>query len=848
MESKPYRSKKKKPPGFKNPQGFLPKSKMPALLRWQKPEDSEQCSDLLSKLVGRDLECMVCMNQIGWRGKIWNCEQCRIPVHLTCIKRWKQSSGLQWNCPACNFEYTSDPLYTCFCGKVEDPVPQPMHPPHSCGEVCGRSRSNECPHLCPQQCHPGACSACTSMAPAQRCFCGRTSFQQMCKDKHLGRSCGEVCGKTRNCGRHACSATCHEEKCADCEVTSLQDCFCGKETLRVLCGQLPVCENLCNKILACGKHFCEKSCHDGGCGECRTSPSAVTHCPCGKNALDMILLYPRASCCDPIPSCYGVCSKVLNCGHKCAAICHAGECPPCKSTQTVSCRCTRTSAEIQCQDLGKELLCNKLCTTKKSCKRHKCNKYCCLGYDDSYSDEHRCLETCGKMLQCGLHTCLGHCHIGNCESCKVVTRVRVFCACGESFKDPPLRCGTRDMEIPCMQKCSKLLQCRHQCQSSCHFGECPPCSQLVEKPCKCGKMHLPMGCGIITVSCGKICMRPLDCGHLCTEKCHNGDCKEFTRPHLCGKKKGNCSHTCVRNCHLGEECPVEMCRVKVVNRCKCGNKNLNTLCGEVTALECDEGCTRISRDKALGSAEKETYTEELVEFAKNNVEFVKKVEERLQGIISRKERVTFFPPMKDKQRWFCHELAAFHYKLDVESLDREPYRSVYLYFTETARIPSPSLSRFVALVSQGIETEFEKKECLASLLFYQLSPSVTSEDITDVLQKFNGDFYVKWENDHSAFAHFFSISKCTEARKMLERTPGQYSIVKMIVNTPQEESNVVKKKSRNNRKAQEVTSFDDEIVPPKPMEQEKTEQPERLEKIIDEGQGALFSKLPKEDN
>ena len=43
--------------------------------------------------------------------------------------------------------------------------------------------------------------------------------------------------------------------------------------------------------------------------------------------LDMILLYPRASCCDPVPSCYSICDKILNCSHKCKASCHQGPCP-----------------------------------------------------------------------------------------------------------------------------------------------------------------------------------------------------------------------------------------------------------------------------------------------------------------------------------------------------------------------------------------------------------------------------------------------------------------------------------------------------------------------------------------
>ena len=290
-----------------------------------------------------------------------------------------------------------------------------------------------------------------------------------------------------------------------------------------------------------------------------------------------------------------------------------------------------------------------------------------------------------------------------------------------------------------------------------------------------------------------------------------------------------------------------MCRVEVIARCKCGSKNVNKLCGECVEVECDDECLRISRDKAFGSTQKAAYTEELVEFAKSNMEFVVKVEQRLEKIILHKERVTFLPPMKDKQRWLCHELAAFHYKLDSESLDREPYRSVYLYFTENSRIPSPVLSKFVALVGQGIETEFEKKECLASLLFYQLSPSVTTDDITDALQKFSGDFYIKWENDHSAYAHFFSIHKCTEAKKALERTPGQYSIVKMIVNTPLEDTTGFKKKFRNSRKAQEVTSFDEEPEI-KAAEEVKAKKSEKLKKVIDEDKGAIFYKLLSEDN
>lgn len=810
MNKKPHRYKKKKKPQIM-PESITPQTSTKTLNKWKKSEGSEQYSEILSKLAGRELECMICMNQIGWRGKIWNCEQCRIPVHLTCIKRWKESSGLTWNCPACFFDYKNEPKYTCFCGKIENPLPGPMIPPHSCGDVCGRSRGLDCPHLCPQQCHPGACPPCTSMAPPKACYCLKTTFQSLCKDRNQGRSCDQACSKPLNCSVHQCPSQCHEGVCAPCQEVKKTDCYCGKETMSLNCANEPLCGQICGKILDCGKHFCTQICHKGKCEGCKLAPELISRCPCGKNLLEMILLNPRSSCTDPVPSCYGICDKVLICGHKCKAICHNGNCPPCKSVQEVSCRCTRTMPQVKCEDIGKPVLCGKVCGCKKSCKKHKCSEVCCPGLDDIYSDQHRCLETCGKMLNCNKHTCLSHCHIGSCEPCKVLVRSQVFCPCGKTFKDPPLRCGTSDLIINCGFKCDKTLPCGHQCQSFCHPDDHPSCSILADTLCKCQKVKLPVRCSQTEVSCGKLCSKTLKCGHLCIEKCHSGLCENYPNSHLCKIKKRNCEHTCLENCHFPKDCPESSCKVKVFLKCECGCRVVNSVCSESTKIECSDECLVIKRGRALGALEKEIYTEELVEFASINLDFVKKVEHKLETIISSKSKTTFMPPMKDKQRWLCHELASNHYKLDTESLDKEPYRSVYIHLTETARIPKPLLSEFVLLVNQGIEVEFEKKEVVASLFFYKLSGFVTNDEISEVLKKFAGQFYIKWENDHSAYVHFFSIYKCTEAEKLCKGIPGQYSVVKMIVNTPQEDTTGYKKRFRNSRKTQEVKEFDEEV-------------------------------------
>lgn len=69
-----------------------------------------------------------------------------------------------------------------------------------------------------------------------------------------------------------------------------------------------------------------------------------------------------------------------------------------------------------------------------------------------------CEDTCGKMLECGRHTCHRQCHNGECETCRqIVTK-----AC---------RCGRCSKELPCCQlftcdfKCTKMRSCkRHPCK------------------------------------------------------------------------------------------------------------------------------------------------------------------------------------------------------------------------------------------------------------------------------------------------------------------------------------------------------------------------------------------------
>jgi len=67
------------------------------------------------------------------------------------------------------------------------------------------------------------------------------------------------------------------------------------------------------RLLDCGNHVCERTCHDGSCDSCALLPDHVTHCPCGATPLENLLTTSRTSCLDPIPTCDSICRRQLPC-------------------------------------------------------------------------------------------------------------------------------------------------------------------------------------------------------------------------------------------------------------------------------------------------------------------------------------------------------------------------------------------------------------------------------------------------------------------------------------------------------------------------------------------------------
>ena len=71
----------------------------------------------------------------------------------------------------------------------------------------------------------------------------------------------------------------------------------------------------------------------------------------------------------------------------------------------VLCRCGAMDKEIDCIELSTradDALCEKKCSKKRNCGKHKCGLKCCI------DPNHICTLVCGKTLSCGQHRYYHH--------------------------------------------------------------------------------------------------------------------------------------------------------------------------------------------------------------------------------------------------------------------------------------------------------------------------------------------------------------------------------------------------------------------------------------------------------
>ena len=634
--------------------------------------------------------------------------------------------------------------------------------PHSCGQSCGKRRTQTCPHPCTSICHPGPCPPCTAMGPVQKCFCGAQTRQIRClnTDYILGSfSCLKPCGRMLECRQHRCTEICHSGICMECPVLVSCSCICGKEITNMSCHEMHSglssgaltnlrCQNTCGELLTCGKHRCSAVCHKHDSlrhGQCMYSPELVQTCHCGSARLDD-LGAKRTSCSDVIPSCGQKCRKALSCGHTCPAVCHAGSCPDCNFEQLQQCRCETTQISISCSEIAQGIspLCQRICRSELSCSRHICKNVCCQGLPKAqkrrqarlkgskarsksshHTDdeaEHICSELCGRPLNCGKHFCQSSCHPGRCSSCLEASFDDLVCACGATVIQAPVLCGTT---LPqCEAPCQRTPECGHPPVShTCHpvATSCPRCPYLVTKTCRCGKMEMAnQPCWQAAVSCGRRCDKILNCGkHHCNSTCHDEGYCEEPCGQICGKPLQECGHACQALCHQGVclQDPLHVCQFPVTVSCECGIMQEQMMCGAGsteysalrTPLPCSDNClaekrrTELSNAFNLPQSSADATTTEtpgtLLDFYSKNRIWCSGIEAEFGEFLAAERTAKMFRPMRYALRAFIHELAQ-EWCFYSESFDDEPNRSVQLTKTARSAKPKHTLCQSALLAAQ----------------------------------------------------------------------------------------------------------------------------------------------------
>jgi len=196
----------------------------------------------------------VCYDLIRRRNPIWSCGKCWALFHVSCIDKWSKSSAQEkgyepgkfgvsrWRCPGCQEKYEGTPEPSCFCGKERQFEWNPYVLPHSCGALCQRHRvGSSCPHRCSlyeyasrlstiqlpltltllasfRICHPGPCPPCSSLGNSIQCYCGSSTYRLRCGEEVEGMSCNELCDKLLSCGRHRCQQICHPGSSRECTL------------------------------------------------------------------------------------------------------------------------------------------------------------------------------------------------------------------------------------------------------------------------------------------------------------------------------------------------------------------------------------------------------------------------------------------------------------------------------------------------------------------------------------------------------------------------------------------------------------------------------------------------------
>ncbi|ORX83015.1 hypothetical protein LY90DRAFT_521587, partial [Neocallimastix californiae] len=264
-------------------------------------------------------------------------------------------------------------------------------------------------------------------------------------------------------------------------------------------------------------------------------------------------------------------------------------------------------------------------------------------------------------------------------------------------------------------------------------------------------------------------------------------CKE-----ICDAVKKSCPHRCKEVCHLGKPCPEdEPCQEIIVAMCKCGNISMDVKC-EATLdnprhstfiqLQCDDSCALKERNRRLAEAlgvsvdtvtdPKTTYPSGLCDFTRQNYQWVRELEGKLNDFMKSSETILKLPKMKPTHTIFYGKYARYYYNFKVTYYDYPPNQTVAIEKVIGTQIPGTLISDFVLI--PGCD-DYEKKEYVSvnekthvtnainAIIMVGIKKGLTNNDLEILLKPIFGvttDFTIDWvHNDEDAVIMIDHINK-----------------------------------------------------------------------------------------
>ena len=250
------------------------------------------------------------------------------------------------------------------------------------------------------------------------------------------------------------------------------------------------------------------------------------------------------------------------------------------------------------------------------------------------------------------------------------------------------------------------------------------CGKTIRTDFPCSRQGAP--------TCSNPCTGTLSsCGHACLRSCHSGPCDSEPCRSNCKRTRDLCGHQCGYKCHGTLNCTQDKpCQAPVQVSCPCGTRSLKKNCGaSVTsqtqrdAIPCDAECERVKRNKTLASALeiekpqevvlKTVYEEELMEFAKRELAWVKQIEVTVAHFLGDASTQHYYFPSRyrGRQNSFLVALAP-HYHLFAEWVDAHTGKGnvIYRKKSEKVGLPNRLLSEAVTSIDSDSTSVAESPE------------------------------------------------------------------------------------------------------------------------------------------